>query len=303
MADGPALPNGEAPSQDPAPNEPTQQPEAPAAPPQPAARPRPAYGELAPEGWEWKPEGDATAQTAAPTAQATSPANGPAQTGAAGTQGGVGSTIPGVPHNLGAGLPKGPRNRAGRSGQAPHAPHGSDAQESGAQSTGTQSAANAPYRAAAPMAPAAHTQTPRYAGEARPRTVDRVITIVLLVLGAFSTLTLTSSLFALESQIRLTGTMLGVEDMTLASWVGPLGTVTGIVILAMYALTLIFSIRRMRARKLTFWVPLTMGVIALLLVLIIPTVAMLAGAPEIMQQLESDPNGSLDKMMKYMQQM
>lgn len=132
---------------------------------------------------------------------------------------------------------------------------------------------------------------------------DRVITIGLLIVGAFSTLSLTSAFFALESQIRLTATALGLEHATLASWVAPLGTASGFAVLALFAVTLIFSIQRMRAGKLAFWVPLSAGVIAVLLLLIIPTVAMLAGAPEIMQQLETDPNGSISKMLEYAQNM
>lgn len=304
MADGPDFPHGEASPQDPAPHQ--TQPDASAdsqspAPQQPTHRP--AYGEMAPEGWQWAPEGDATPGAQSPTGTPASPAApAPAQPGQVGVQGSrtpgaaAAPTLPGVPHNLGAGLPKGARSKAGRAAGAPHSPQGTSTQGSG-----TQAGASAPYRAAEPAAPTKAAVAP--VGAPRPRTADRIITIALLVIGAYSTLTLTQSMFALASQIRLTGTMIGVDDLSLASWVGPLGTITGFAVLALFAVTLIFSIQRMRAGKLTFWVPLTAGAIAVLIILIVPTVAMLAGAPEILHQLEADPNGSVDKMMAYIQEM
>lgn len=252
-----------------------------------AQRPaQPAYGEYAPEGWSWKPEGaaDEAASSAEPGqplgAAATQAAAAPAQSSA---------PPAGVPHNLGA----------------------------PARPTDEQQAAGAPYRAPAPQAPA-QSQQPgqqlgvqdpgqvppayRVPGPKGPRIGDRVITILLLALGAFGALNIASSFFNLESQIRLTGTMIGVDSPNLASWVGPLGIISGLVVLLLFALTLIFSIQRMRANKLTFWVPLVAGAIAVIILMVVPMIAM-SGAPEIMQQLESDPTGSLDKMMDYLTQL
>ena len=289
MTDGPATPH------DPV------IPEEPAA--TPKSRPRPAYGELAPEGWEWKPEGSSG-----------DPAHGAGSEPAAAAPGGTQRSLPGVPHNLGAGLPKrGAKSAAGgRSGGAP----GSGSGTSGASSPGPEAASGGPQGsgsrdAAAPGSPyrapaARQSNTPRVAAHPnapRPRIADRVITIALLALAAYSTLSIASSMFALEAQLRLVGTMIGIEHASLASWVKPLGTGTGIAVLALFALTLIYSIQRMRAGKLTFWVPLTAGAIAVLIVLLVPTIAMFAGAPEIMQQLDADPNGSLDKMFAYLKDM
>ncbi|MHA3722599.1 DUF6264 family protein [Leucobacter sp. HY1910] len=305
MTDGPATPQDSA-----APEEPT---------PPPVSRPKPAYGELAPEGWEWKPEGasDDTNDASATHSGATHPAAAP---------GGAAQSLPGVPHNLGAGLPKrgaksasGGRAEGGAS--AGSGPSGTPAAGPGAQSTGPQgsgaqapeaqgpSTPGAPYRAPGAGASGVAPQQGSVPGAAakpsapKPRIADRVITIGLLVLAAYSTLSIASSMFALESQLRLVGAMIGLEHATLAEWVKPLGTGTGIAVLALFAVTLIYSIQRMRARRLAFWVPLTAGAIAVLIVLIVPTVAMFAGAPEIMQQLDADPNGSLDKMFAYIKDM
>ncbi|WP_449281366.1 DUF6264 family protein [Leucobacter sp.] len=222
------------------------------------ARPAPAYGELAPEGWEWKPPADPAAG-ASPAA----PAGGGAQGSA---------PIAGVPHNLGAGSAPAPASQV-RQGEGD----------------------SSPYRATEPQA--APVPQP---GAPKPRVADRVITIILLVIGAFGTLNSAASFFALESQLRLTANMIGIDSPSIAPWVGTLGMVSGFAVLLLFAVTLIFSIQRMRARKLAFWVPLAAGAVAVLLALIIPMIAM-GGAPEIMQQIENDPSGSLDRMMQYLQ--
>lgn len=265
------------------PTEPTsaQQPAQPAQ-PAPARPAQPAYGEYAPEGWEWKPEG-----TAADTADA-------------GSRGGVPAAPAGVPHNLGA---------PARDGAPVSRPR---------PAADTQQGAGEPYRAAAPQQPQAsqasqQPQAPqqqngqlppayRTPGTPTPRLGDRVVTIVLLAFGAFGALNVAASFFGLESQIRLTASMIGLDDATVAGWVGPLGIVSGLLVLLLFALTLIFSIQRMRQHKLTFWVPLAAGAIAFVLMIVIPMIA-LSGAPEIMEQLQNDPTGSLDKMLNALTEM
>ncbi|WP_125098960.1 DUF6264 family protein [Leucobacter chromiireducens] len=256
-----------------------QQPDAQHAPaPHAQARPaQPAYGEYAPEGWEWKPEGADTApQPDAPR------------------------TL-GVPHNLGApaasATPGAAAPGTGSASQAPTAP--SNVGAPGAQQPGEQQPGNPQaYRAAAPQPGPVYGMP----GPDRPRTGDRVITIILLVFGAFGALSVARSFFGLETQISLMGTLIGIEEPRVASWVGTLGTVSALVVLLVWALNLLFSIQRMRARKLAFWVPLVAAVIAFVIVMVVPMVAM-GGAPEIMQQIEADPNGSLSKMLESLQEL
>lgn len=294
-AGGPSQTPASASTGAPAPGE-SAQPPAPLPPRRPA---QPAFGEYAPEGWEWKPEGEAAADTAATASGA----------------GGVPARPAGVPHNLGA--PAQPQN--------PQAP--SQTQPTSPQQPGGQDSAGAPYRAAAPQSPnrfdpnavaqqatnqqqAAGQQQPagqlppayRVPGAGGPRLGDRVITIILLVLGGFGALNIAGSFFGLESQIHLTATMIGLENTEVAGWVGPLGVISGLLVLLLFALTLIFSIQRMRANKLTFWVPLAAGGIAFVLLMVVPMIAMSA-APEIMTQIQSDPTGSLDKMLDYVSEM
>jgi hypothetical protein len=234
------------------------------------ARPTPAYGELAPEGWEWKPPADPSDPAAGASA---APANDAPAQGSA--------PIAGVPHNLGA----------GGSPAAPAPAYPSRQSENQNQNRGDSS----PYRATEPQAAPAPPADGR-----KPRVADRVITIILLVIGAFGALNSAASFFSLESQLRLTANMIGIDSPAIAPWVGTLGMVSGFAVLLLFAVTLIFSIQRMRARKLAFWVPLAAGAVAVLLALIIPMIA-IGGAPEIMQQLENDPTGSLERMMQYLQ--
>jgi len=256
----------------------------------------PAYGEYAPEGWEWKPD-EAEASAAPKQGAAPQPAAGSAPSAGSGQ-------VPGVPHNLGVG---GGSRQAGRpvATAAPAAPSAPPAQGNPAapqQGQPAQGSGPAPYRAPDPQPGQAQLQAaaPYQQAAPRPRLADRIITIALLALGAFGTLNFASSLFAIDSQLRLTATMLGIESLSLPGWVGVLGVVSGLAVLLIFALTLIFSIRRMRAGKLAFWAPLAAGAIVLVLVIIVQSIA-LSGAPEIMQQLQSDPNGSLQKMLEFAQ--
>ncbi|GAA2185498.1 hypothetical protein GCM10009786_02160 [Leucobacter alluvii] len=239
----------------------------------PADRPRPAYGELAPEGWEWKPE---TSDDARPNEA--SPTRNPA-----------GTPVTGVPHNLGA---RG--DGAGAVAPVPPAPPASGTRDP------------EPYRAPAPQSagdPAPQQQAPMYSGGApqqKPRTADRVITIILLVLGMFGSLNFAASMMGLPASFSLMASAFELEDFTVPSWIGTVGTVTAIAIFAIFAVSLIFSIQRMRARKLAFWVPLTAGAIVVIGTIIVSTVV-LVNVPELMTAA-SDPN-AMQKLLDSLAEM
>lgn len=267
---------------DPEPTTPQGDAEAPAA-PSGDPRPRPAYGEYAPEGWEWKP----------PTAD--SPASADSVSGSA--SGGTPPTLPGVPHNLGAGsaLPS-------RTARAP--------QQSGGE----------PYRAAPPAQPGStpaspvpppmpnaqnpNTQVPGQAPLAPPpisparrevetkvvRPADRIVTILLLIAGALGTVQLAFGLISLGRTFALIGAGSELESFTVPDWVSSMGQVTGLAILAFYAVTLVYSIRRLRTGKLTFWVPLAAGAIAVVVFIAVIAIAMF-GIPELMSIL-ADPEAA-----------
>lgn len=248
-----------------------------AAPETPAARPKPAFGEYAPEGWEWKPEGAEEPATSATSPQPAAGSPSPRPDTA---------RVTGVPHNLGAG--------------SQHTPAAAPAAPAAPPST-RNSAPNGepePYRATvAPPAPPQYSAQPGSAGDPKPRTGDRIVTIVLLVIGALGALMSAQSMLALNSSFTLMAEAVGLTDFEVPSWLGTLGTVSALAFIAVYAVTLIFSIQRMRARKITFWVPLTAGVVVTIAMFVLTTIA-ITNMPELMSQL-SDPDAT-QKMLDYL---
>jgi NADH:ubiquinone oxidoreductase subunit 6 (subunit J) len=212
--------------------------------------------------------------------------------------------LPGVPHNLGVSggvgaattvtptvppaqspqahptAPQSPNQPSSSAGQQP-VPHGEPyraTQAPGAEANPTGS--SAPHYAAAP-APAAQSAQ---AGTAPKRGADRIISILLLALGAIGALNLGLSSMQMPSQMALGAEMFGLSDFVVPSSVSTIGTVGAIIILSLFAVTLIYSIQRLRARKLTFWVPLTAGVISFIVMLALTLIAF-SQAPELLQAM------------------
>lgn len=255
-------------------------PETSASPTPPAARPKPAFGEYAPEGWEWKPEEQDATEAAAPTtAPAAAPSPARPDTG----------RVTGVPHNLGAGSQSTPAIPA----NAPATP-ATPSQNPG--SAPTTNGEPAPYRATvAPPVPPQFTGQQTVGGP-KPRTGDRITTIILLVVGAIGALISAQSMLALNASFSLMAEAVGMNDFTVPEWLGTLGTVSALAFIAVYAVTLIFSIQRMRARKITFWVPLTAGAIVFVAMFVLTTIA-ITSMPELMAQM-SDPD-AMQKLLDY----
>ena|GEM_PF-1169534 len=203
----------------------------------PDPRPRPAYGEYAPEGWEWTPPGEA----APPSSSSSSPAsqrprgNTPTST----PPGGGTGRLPGVPHNLGA--------RGSVS---------SEVAEASRPATATDETNNSQHYRATPGQPGAV----RSAGGRRLG--DRIVTIVLLVVGALGALNSAASLYSMSNEFERWGRVLEVGGFSVPASLTTLGTVGALLVLAVYALNVIYSVQRLRARKLTFWVPLVAAVLA-----------------------------------------
>ena len=265
---------------------------------QPAAdpRPRPAYGEYAPEGWSWTPPQEPGSAEHPPQAEPARPAGhaAGAQTpapAAGDVDAEVPARLPGVPHNLGA--PAGGRGSASSSTtpaastsaygvSAPPAP-GAPASNAGTQQQQQPHAAHQVAPAQAPLPQGAPAPRP-----AKPRTADRIITVLLLVMGAFGALNIAFELSQLTLSQQKTAEMLGVTGYEAPSWTGPAGIVAAIAVLAIYAVNLILSVRRLRANKLTFFVPLIAGVVAFLVFFALVMAATIA-SPELMQAAQ-DPD-------------
>lgn len=280
----------------------TPAPAAPAAPaaapaPMPDTRPRPEYGEYAPEGWEWKPEPDATAVNAGQAAASHQSAAG---SGGGSGRAGSSNTMQGVPHNLGSSIPR-PARRAA------------------AKRSNTQTAAGEPYRSASAGQPAAPSQPqgqpqgqqPQFqnqqfqapaggvGGYQKPANMgDRVITILLLVFGGFGALQSAFALMGMTTMFRVLEDAPGVTELTPPAWMDLTGKIAGMALLVLYGLVLVYSIRRLRARKLTFWAPLAAGMFATVVVLTIVGAAMVQ-TPELMEII-ADPQASTE-LIEYLQ--
>ena len=293
---------------------PKSQDQTPAAPEPPVdPRPKPAYGEYAPEGWEWKPESDDASAASTTHPQGSDPSHSSVPTGASTTPSGAGR-IPGVPHNLGisgssvsgsaASAPPAASTSPSAAPTVPQSPSGQHPESASASSTREP---GDPYRAAPPGSRDGHTAAQRPAPPAaqfsatgapvKDRKVDRVFTIILLALGALGALSMADSLFRIDAQFMLLSEMFGMESITVPGWVNTMCLIGAVGVLAIYALNLIYSVQRMRARKLTFWVPLVAGAIAWLIVSVLTGIA-LTSSPELMERL-SDPN-ALNEMLQYM---
>lgn len=247
-----------------------------AEPTQAPPRPQPRYGEYAPEGAE-----PAVAQDPAQTAL---PGSAPVMNPTPNTSGGgayVGPTVPGVPHNLGvdrtAGDPAPQPYRAAPTAAGPASP----ADTSGGS-----------YRATAP------------AGAAMPATHgrrgDRVVTIVLLVIGALGALLSAGVFQQLRDTLVIYTSAFDIDASQIPGWVGLAGTIGALAVLALYAVTLIASIGRMRAGKLSFYIPLIAGVIAAIATTVVLNVAVLA-VPGLFDAFTAP--GALDQLMNYLTEM
>jgi len=183
-----------------------------------------------------------------------------------------------------AGSPEEPARRAGAEG-APAAPPAAPRDErprpqfgeyapegwTWQPPAGEHTSDPAPQIAAPPAAPSAAAVAAASARDARPdRPVDRIVTIVLLVIGVFGAWsaigTLQSLPTLLPDALRQTSEMLGnggpAFDYTPGPEVPALILSGQIIQVVIWALTAWWSIARLRARRLAFWVPLVGGALS-----------------------------------------
>ncbi|MFC5337919.1 DUF6264 family protein [Leucobacter denitrificans] len=244
-------------------------------------RPKPEYGEYAPEGWEWKPEGaeesGASDDTAAAAGTSTPTTTPPSNAGSA--------NMPGVPHNLGVGAALPPRSSASKQQHGPSqanagAPYRAEAPQQGL----TQAPSQAPLHNQAAPSSLAPSTAPAPAATKPARGADKVVTILLLVVGLIGALQSGLAMISLSSTFRIIGTAPGFESFTVPSWIDPAGKIIGIALLAFYGIVLVYSICRLRAGKLTFWVPLAAGAIVTVLVIAVVFIAIMT-TPDLLNVL------------------
>lgn len=288
-------------------------------------RPQPEYGEYAPEGWvspvSQSPANEPSGTT--PPSQVPGGAQAPAPSYAPPSS---------APHNLGLGssheapTPQAPAYQPPVSTPQHGTPpqHAEPVSGKGAPTSWEGGSADTPVAQppAAPVPPAApQYQSPQYGQQApaapqyqatqqfqqqpqQPgfppapkqgsRVADRVITIILLVIGAFGALQMALSIMTLGTQFEMLASMVGAENVTIPASMGTLETVGTLTLLAIYAVTLIWSIQRLRARKLTFWVPLVAGVLAFVATLVFVSIG-LSMVPDLMNSMTPE---NLDRMLQ-----
>lgn len=281
--------------------------------PQPEKRPQPQYGELAPEGWSWKPEGEVADGDASGAHGAAGPSVPNTSSGYSPTQQGrqvptPQGQVPGVPHNLGVGG----ASRGGQSAVTPpsssqptpgpitpaaggHRHAGNEQSYRGAPPPGAvspqQNEPSAPQTQHYPAAPQyQYSGTMSGIPPRQNRQADRVVSIILLAIGALGALYTALAIYQMSASFHLIAAMVGLENFTVPEAIQTISTVGALSVLALYAVTLIFSVQRLRARKLTFWVPLSAGVLAVILFFVFTFIAA-AQMPELMEHL-ADPNAA-----------
>lgn len=116
-----------------------------------------------------------------------------------------------------------------------------------------------------PPAPAAAASPEPVAQSRKPRRWDRIITIALLVCGVFNVFMTGMSYLDLPGVMNESMRILGIEgEFTNFDQARVWGTIAAIVLVAGWVITALISVRRLRASKLAWWVPLVGAVVTML---------------------------------------
>ncbi|QTX04184.1 DUF6264 family protein [Agromyces archimandritae] len=113
-------------------------------------------------------------------------------------------------------------------------------------------------------ADAGKAAAPASAPEAKRPASDRFLTIMLLVLGAFGAWSMAAGLQDLPRQLVLAYRQQDIGEYTPGANVPTITFIGTVVLLALYAAVLGWSILRLRAGRLSFWIPLAGGAAAIL---------------------------------------
>lgn len=141
-------------------------------------------------------------------------------------------------------------------------------------------AAPAGARAAKPAASTGSTSNRAYDPHAatvlpmaRPvRSVDRMITVALLVIGVFGAWSTASGLQQLPQQIQLVYTQQGIGEFTPGPTLPTIILVGTLLQLGIYAVTLGLSIWRLRRHRVAFWIPIVGGAVAFIATMVLMSV-------------------------------
>lgn len=99
---------------------------------------------------------------------------------------------------------------------------------------------------------------------AAPRSIDRFATFALLALGFLNILTTAPGLLNLSTTLDTAFKQMGVGEFTATPTAAGIGIGLAIFYGVAWLVTLLISLRSLRAGRLTFWIPLVAGVIVTL---------------------------------------
>lgn len=124
---------------------------------------------------------------------------------------------------------------------------------------------------------------------ARPRrSGDFVATIALLVFGLFSVINNVVTLFDLDAFLRQFAALYDIQDYSPNGEFAAAGVGVGVFWIVLYLATVWLSVLSLRARRLTFWIPLVAGVVATLSATVLYLIALLSD-PVVLEQLSTAP--------------
>lgn len=155
---------------------------------------------------------------------------------------------------------------------------------------GTAPTASVPTKAAAAARARQSAATPAGAATAtgaQPHPVDRTITFALLGFGAVNVIFSATSYFDLASIANRAMGMLGVDgEFTNDAAANLWGPIAAVVLVVGFLVTAILAFRRVRARKIAWWIPVT-GAVLTYVVVYICLVIPLWGDPAFMDFVTS----------------
>lgn len=109
-----------------------------------------------------------------------------------------------------------------------------------------------------------------------PRTWDRVLTAILIAIGAYTVLNYFGTLTNLGSVLSQAFTTAGYGEFQSEALADQLGVVATVIIVALYAISTTLALLSLRAGRVAFWIPVTAGVLAFITVLVVMMIIVFA---------------------------
>jgi hypothetical protein len=163
----------------------------------------------------------------------------------------------------------------------------SSAPNAGHESSGPATRPDAPAAGSwgAPPRPAANELS-------GARRFDRVATFVLLGIGLYSVVSnvVMASSFSSALLSAMSGAGYSTDAFTSQDALQRVGVIIAVSTVAAFAVTLIWSLRRLAARKVTFWVPLSIGVAMSIVQMILVLGVLFGDAGFVQSILDSGPS-------------